>query len=250
MVLPFRVLEINDQPDSFELFKEFYDSVYVSEFPDPDERESLTNIFEYLSRKRTGWYGANNYHVLLATVEDRPVGCTIADYLVEPDAATLEFLTVSPPWRRCGIGKALRSRMENLLADDAKRANKHLDYVVAEMNDPRRTDLAADNMDPVERALLWHHWGYRVIDFDYIQPALSPMQAPVRTLRLIVRIRAALDQDRIPAARLLSIVANYLRWAMRIDQPEQAPEFQEMVRSLLGGRQVAVLNLATYAKPG
>ena len=245
---PFRVIEVNDQADSLELFKDFYDSVYVSEFPDPDERESLTNICEYLGRKRAGWYGANNYHVLVATVEGgRPVGCAIADYLAEPDAATLEFLTVSPSWRRCGIGRALRSRMENLLADDAERTNKRLDYIVAEMNDPRRTDPAADNMDPVERTLLWHRWGYRLIDFDYVQPALSPTQAPVRTLRLIVRIRTDLDQDRIQAARLLSIVANYLRWAMRIDAPQHAPEFQEMVRSLSGVRQVAVRNLAAYA---
>jgi GNAT superfamily N-acetyltransferase len=250
IVTQFKLIEIEDRPTDLRLFSDFYADIYIPEFPNANERESLENMHDYLRLKRTDWYGANNYHILVATVAGRPVGCIIADYLAESNSGVIEFLTVAPPWRHGGIGRALRIEIEKLLAADAGRTCGALDYVAAEMNDPFRTDLTTDNMDPVARALLWHSWGYRVIDFDYVQPALSPTQKPVCTLRLILRIREGLDRERIAAERLREILASYMRWAMRIEQADQASEFQVMARSLATCGDVAVCDLATYVARG
>jgi hypothetical protein len=86
---PFTLTEIEDRPADLYLFSDFYAEVYVPEFPDANERESLENMRDYLRRKRDGWYGANNYHILVATVLGRPVGCAIADYLAESNTGAV-----------------------------------------------------------------------------------------------------------------------------------------------------------------
>jgi GNAT superfamily N-acetyltransferase len=244
----FTLEEVEDRPADLRLLHDFYAKIYVPEFPDANERESLENMCEYLRRKRLGWYGANNYHILIAKVDGQPVGCAIADYLAEANAGAIEFLTVAPPWRGRRIGSELRNRTEFLLAADSARTGAALDYIVAEMNDPFRTPPGTDNMDPVARALFWHRWGYRIIDFPYVQPALSPGQLPVETLCLIVHIRDRLPQERIPVPRLLAIIAAYMKWAMRIEQPIQTHELQEMARRLAEVKDVAVDDLADYAE--
>ncbi|HYS41205.1 MAG TPA: hypothetical protein VEO01_36790, partial [Pseudonocardiaceae bacterium] len=73
--------DLTDSTDDIATLTRFYETLYVGEFPDPDERESLANMIDYLGRRARGWYGRNNYHVLLATGADgRPVGASIVDY--------------------------------------------------------------------------------------------------------------------------------------------------------------------------
>ena len=69
--------------------------------------------------------------------------------------------------------------VEGLFVADAQRAQgKHPRGIVAEMNDPFRTSLLDDSMDPFDRALLLHGWGFRLLDLPYVQP-LSALQGPV-----------------------------------------------------------------------
>jgi GNAT superfamily N-acetyltransferase len=239
-----RLVEIGSDPVDQALFRAFYFDVYVREFPDENERESLDNMLEYLHKKQAGWYGANNYHILVAVAGGRPVGCAIADYLAEPNAGVIEFLAVVAEARGRGYGQALHRGIERLLVADAGNA---LDYIVAEMNDPFRTNPASDNMDPFQRAMIWHRWGYRVIDFAYVQPALSETQEAVGNLRLILRVRDGMDRDWIAADRLLGIIAGYMRWAMRVEHPEQNREFAGMARLLASRDRVPVHDLLAYA---
>ena len=241
---PVRLIEIGLNPDELALFRAFYADVYVREFPDENERESLDNMLEYLHKKQAGWYGANNYHILMAVMGGQPVGCAIADYLAGPNTGIIEFLAVGTEMRGQGYGQALHRGIERLLAADAAIA---LDYIAAEMNDPFRTDPASDNMDPFQRAMIWHRWGYRVIDFAYVQPALSDTQDAVGNLCLILRVRDGMDQDWIATDRLLGIIAGYMRWAMRIEHPEQNSEFADMARRLANQDRVRLRDLAAYA---
>ena len=87
-----------------ELLEHFYHECFVPEFPNPNERETLEDIKEYLHRKETGWYGKNNYHVVVMLDGDMPIGGSISDYLVEPNAGVIEYLVVSPDHRGTGLG--------------------------------------------------------------------------------------------------------------------------------------------------
>lgn len=215
------------------LLSVFYHEVYVRGFPDPDERESLENMQGYLQLKSQGWYGANNYHILLALQDGRPIACSISDYLAEANAGVIEFLLVDPAHRGQGLGRQLHDATEHLLQSDAHRDSPAgLSCIAIEVNDPFRISAVDDNMDPVARMRLWGRWGYGVLGFDYVQPALSADQAPVTYLRLGAKPLSVQPEFGMPATLVRQIVVGYLRWAMRIDDPEDNPTFQSMANEL------------------
>jgi GNAT superfamily N-acetyltransferase len=244
-VITFR--ELADEPPDLAVLQAFYDTLYVTEFPDPDERESLANMADYLRRKKQGWYGRNSYHIVLGLAGDDVVAASVCDYLAESNTGVIEFLLVAPAGRGGGTGRRLLAHTESLLDEDAHRAHgRPLDGVLAEMNDPLATSARTDNLDPVTRALIWHRWGYRGLDFAYVQPALSPDQEPVTNLILICKPLRPDWSTTVPAPVVATTVHEYLRWAMRIDDPDDSVEFQVMADTLARTDQVTQLPLDRY----
>lgn len=225
----------------------FYSSLYVAAFPDPDERESLSNMKRYLALKESGFYGRNNYHIVLVERGGELLGGIVSDYLAEPNTGVIEFLFISPKFRGLGFGKALLEQAEHLFRIDARmRTARPLKAVVAEMNDPFRRPSTPDNMDPFERALIWAGWGFGKLELPYVQPALSRNQAPGRGLVLLAKLARSSPTASVRAPWVQSVVGEYMRWAMRIPTPERNPEFQEMARWLSTRRRVAITPLARY----
>ena len=60
-------VELTHSREDKKLLRYFYEELYVPEFSDADERESLENMEQYLELKAQGWYGKNNYHIIIAT---------------------------------------------------------------------------------------------------------------------------------------------------------------------------------------
>jgi GNAT superfamily N-acetyltransferase len=239
--------EISHAPEDAALLRRFYDSVYVPDFPNPDERESLPNMLQYLQRKADGWYGANNYHILLGCLGGEPVAGSITDYLAEPNAGVGEFIAVAPTCRQSGVGRELVARTEALLAADAQRAHgRDLDCIVAEMNDPFKLDPSEDSLDPFLRAAIWDRFGFRKLDFPYLQPALSAEQSPVSGLFLIAKTFRPDYAAGLPSEIVKSVLRGYLRWAMRIDDPEHCAEYQQMVAHIDRRPLIPLLSLAAY----
>lgn len=241
------LVEISSSIGSQTILKRFYTEVYEHEFPDPDERESLENMANYLRLKAEGWFGSNNYHILLIMQDDQPIAGSITDYLAEANTGVIEFLLVAPECRGRGIAKQLLEFTEATLKKDAKNSlGRDLDLIVGEMNDPFKSGNVQDNLDPFVRALIWHNWGYQKLDFPYVQPALSTDQIPVYHLLLMGKIINVDYAKGIPAHLIKCIVHEYLRWAMRIEDPELCLEYQQMSRYLNNVDTVSITPLANY----
>lgn len=218
------------------LLERFYESLYVPEFPHPDERESLDNMLGYLRKREAGWFGKNDYQILLVLEGETPIAGVIGDYLEAPDVAVVEFLVVSSERRGRGLGRKLLVAFEDAMKASARKAGQNLFAVVAEMNDPYRWTPHVDNLDPFTRAAIWHSWGFGRVDFPYVQAALSAGQRPVTTLMLIAKLfgqtSPASAGTTIDPRTVKLIVHEYMRWAMRVDEPGHNPEFLEMARFL------------------
>ncbi len=244
-VLTFR--ELTADASDLAILRTFYDTLYVAEFPDPDERETLANMADYLRRKDEGWYGRNSYHIVLGFSGGEIVAASVSDYLAEPNTGVVEFIVVAPAGRGSGVGGRLLAHTEALFDQDAWRAHgRPVDAVLAEMNDPFATSALTDNLDPVARALIWHRWGFGGLDFPYVQPALSADQEPVTNLILICKPCRPDWASTVPAGAVVASVHEYLRWAMRIDEPGEAPEFRRMADVLGGTDRVGLLALDRY----
>jgi GNAT superfamily N-acetyltransferase len=225
----------------------FYDDLYVPEFPDRDERESLENIQEYLRRKSAGWYGRNNYHVVLAVDGPRILGGVIFDFLADADAGVLEFLVVARAARRHGLGRALLGEAERLLAADGRATiGRPPRWVLAEMNDPFWPERVIDTLDPFDRAAIWGRWGFHRLRFPYVQPALDPDKSPVHHLMLSVKFLTSGTHDTMPSGAVITALREYVRWAMRIDVPEASAEYRAMAAHLEAMSVVDTIPLAAY----
>ena len=239
--------ELTRAPADLAALAEFYAGLYTAEFPDPDERESLDNMARYLERKADGWYEANNYHIVLALSGGSVVAASVSDYLFAPNAGVIEFLLVSPSARGGGLGRAVLDHTESLLRQDARRQGRRgLHGIVAEMNDPRLVSPSVDNLDPVTRAKVWHSWGYRGLDFPYVQPALSAEQSPVEELIMICKSLHDEWAGSLAPDVVESVVHEYLRWAMRVHRPDDNPQFRTMAAFLARQERVPVLPLDRY----
>lgn len=240
--------ELAYEPTDLAALRAFYAALYVASFPDADERESLDNMGDYLRRKASGWYGSNNYHIVLGLSDGAVVAASICDYLAEPNVGVIEFLLVSPAARGGGMGRRLLDHTEALLDQDARRGRgRPLDCVLAEMNDPLAESASADNFDPVARALIWHGWGFRRLAFPYVQPALSVRQSAVTNLLLICRPLREGWSAGVPSQVVVGAVHEYMRWAMRIELPDHNVEFREMVQVLTQTDSIDLQSLDGYA---
>ncbi len=242
--------ELTASPPDVATLERFYRTVYVQEFPDADERESFENMAQYLAHKAAGWYQDNAYHILLYLDGDEPVAGVIVDYLAGANVGVIEFLVVSPAFRRAGLGSALLTWAERTLREDSRRAARDgWAFLLAEMNDPFKS-IATDSMDPFERALVWHRWGFQKARFPYVQPSLSPHQEPVRTLLLMCKPADSSVTRAVPSPTLRDAVYGYARWAMRIDDPDHNAECREMARHLAVRDAIGLQSLAAYAGAG
>lgn len=216
------------------LLEQAYRELFVPEFPNPDERESLENMKRYLHAKKRGWYRSNNYHIHLLMHGEQPIGMSVSDYLYSPNVGVIEFLVIDSTWGRKGLGKYLLDITEERLRDDALESSRRepLEWIVAEMDDPFRSMEDRLRINPFARAVIWDKWGYSKMDFEYVQPALSKQQSAVENLMLIAKSCKTPESPAIKSSQLAAVLHEYMYWAMRIENPKENDQFQKMAAEI------------------
>ncbi|MGE5632760.1 MAG: GNAT family N-acetyltransferase [Caulobacteraceae bacterium] len=215
---------------SVALLGEYYASIYIDSFP-KDERESLDNIIDYLNKKENGWYGKNNYHVILAIGSGVIVGGLICDYFERSNCGVIEFIAVKKECRSEGIGTRLYQKAIELLRKDARNNKKNnIDYIFCEIE---KAD-ADSNKDAIKYLWFWNKMGYRKILFNYIQPALSDGKENVNNLDLIaLQLNENIKSHKgIEATTIKSFLLDYARYAMRIEEPEKNITISRMIEEI------------------
>lgn len=230
------------------LLSEFHHGLYTREFPDPDERESLANMENYLRLKEQGWYGRNNYHILLAEDESGSiVAGIIADFLAKPNCGIIEFIVIDPVLRGQGLGRQLLTEITACFQADAIRAgNSALDGICGEVNDPYRRCDVNDHLDGFARLATWNRYGFSLLDFPYVQPSLGEGQDAVNGLGLMFKPCCEDYQKAVPAPLVESIIREFQIWAMRIEKPDEEPEFSAMRDHLRGQDRIELLDMLEY----
>jgi GNAT superfamily N-acetyltransferase len=245
LVLSFRELTTSEEDRG--ILRRFYEETYRPAFPQPDEQEAVERLEGYLAFKARGGYGPNNYHILVALHRDRPVAGVIMDYLAEANAGIVEFIVTTPGWRRYRLGSRMLRWAERAAAADARRSlGRGLDLMLAELEDPFKFADDHAHPDPFDRLGIWDGWGFRKLDFPYVQPALSRAQRPVTHLLLAAKpINPAL-REHVPSRVVERAVHEYIRWAMMPLRPARSPEYKRMRRYLARRRAVPLLSLRAY----
>lgn len=232
--ITYREVDLKD-PKAISDLARFYAEIYLSCFPNPDERESFDNLLSYL-REAEG-QNEYRYRILLAKdSEDRILGGSIFDYFKRSNSAVIEFIAVKNDLQSGGIGSNIYRHVLALLGEDAVANGKTgVGHVFCEIDSPEYSTAAVKKY-----LFFWHKNHYRHIDFSYVQPALSANQAPVTGLWLTVA-KFADKESTVPAQLLLDVVYDYMKYCMHIDDPAADPAFIQMKKEVDAKSAVALL---------
>ncbi len=243
-----RFQHLDTRGDSLTQLSQFHDGLYTAEFPDADERESLENMENYLRLKGQGGYGKNNYHIILTLDDDENiVSGVVADYLAGPNVGLIEFIVTQPTLRGRGLGGSLLNEIISCFIQDAINAgHSGLAGICGEVNDPYRQCEVEEHLDGFARLRGWHRFGFRLLDFPYVQPPLSEHQHAVTGIALMFRSLRDDLATAMPASLVEQIIREFQIWAMRIPNPDEEPVFATMRDHLRTRSVIPQLDMLEY----
>ncbi len=212
------ILRATEQPDS-PLLPHFFDG-YDRAFVLPDEREEIAGFRTCLAINPASRHRFGRVHrEMVMVIDDAATGALLgganflATHMVDaaeghpPVAVALNYLFVETAARGRGLARQLKAAVGDL-ANRAVDAgpNAALPALFIEQNDPLRlsdADYAADSahagIDQVDRLAVWARMGAMLVDFPYVQPALSAEQESDDGLAYAVM---NMDGDRLSAGYL------------------------------------------------
>lgn len=173
-------------------FFEGYDRAFVL----PDEREELEGFEACLALNLTRRHAYGRTHCELVCVLEDETGVLLGgvNFLATaidrpgapPAAVALNYVYVEEAARGRGLLRQILAAVRTLaLTALALDPNGPAPAIFIEQNDPLRltaeeyaADTAHSGLDQVDRLAIWARVGARVVDFPYIQPALSADQQP------------------------------------------------------------------------
>jgi len=115
------------------------------------------------------------------------VGGGVCEYYPKSNCGLYTYTATSPSWQRRGVGGLIVKHVLNAIALEAKKAGKNeCDGIFLETNNPDLVNSEQDVMDPSLRHKVLQKLGFTILDFNYVQPALSEEQENCKTLLFAV----------------------------------------------------------------
>lgn len=237
-------VEVNiEDPNTINDLAVFYTSIYINEFKDPNERETLENMLASL-KDDAEEITKNRYHIILVkNLSGTIVGGAIFDYFHETNSGVIEFISVGSAYQSMGIGSFLYNTIYEKLNQDSKENNKiTLANIFCEIEDPH---TLAPNASKKYYAF-WKKYGFRKLDFKYIQPSLDESKSSVDTLWLLAYSLDQTDKSKLDLSpkTVSSVTHDYIKYAMRIEDPHQNPYYQKMHKEISSYDSINLLSLS------
>lgn len=257
------VVKGTERPDSpvLERFFTGYDRAFVL----PDEREELDGFRACLALNPASRHRFGRLHCELVLTVEGGDGALLggANFLAtridEPPpghprvAVALNYVFVESAARGRGLSRHILDAVARLanrsvgLPDDAGWPAMFI-----EQNDPLRmtdeayaTDTAHAGIDQVDRMRLWARLGARLVDFPYVQPALSSEQAADDGLAYaVIRFpRDAIDPGFLRAHFESFFGISVLKGGDPMADASAAPQLQMLAAMASRGETVAIVSM-------
>lgn len=194
-----------------QLLLEYEQRIFVSAFPDPDERESFVD--DIIPRIK----GSDNpllctFCVLATDDNSTIVGGLVADWYPKCEAMELIYIAVDPTKRESKIGGNLLNNGIELIKSALEQRKESLQAIFLEIDIPTTVLDAANSMDPIARLKVWDAWGAKRIPINYTQPPLSKGKQPVSNLMLMCLTGHGTDiEEFIPTELLKNFLTDFYK---------------------------------------
>ena len=123
------------------ILEKFYNELYIKEFPNVDEIDSLESIITQLKYSKE----IKNYHYycIISICENIIIGGIIGDYFGDCNSGLIEFIVINPKMRLMYLGSNLISLLIKLFNGDARKYNdnfENIEYCYLECDNPNKVD--------------------------------------------------------------------------------------------------------------
>ena len=170
MNLKFLQIDINNK-DTMEIFYKFYREIIVPNFDD-NECETIIQFENELKLEDDN----RKYYIIVILDDDtNTLGGIIFDYLADTNVGLIEYIVTDSKQKRKGIASASLKFMVNILNNEAKkRGCERIKFICGEVE--KQINGRED------KHYFWEKYGFKKLDFNYIQPALDSEKQPVEIM--------------------------------------------------------------------
>lgn len=227
MNLKFLQIDINNK-DTMEIFYKFYREIIVPNFDD-NECETIIQFENELKLEDDN----RKYYIIVILDDDtNTLGGIIFDYLADTNVGLIEYIVTDSKQKRKGIASASLKFMVNILNNEAKkRGCERIKFICGEVE--KQINGRED------KHYFWEKYGFKKLDFNYIQPALDSEKQPVEIMDFGIMTKipnAEFLEKGINTKDLINILYNYYG-----EQPNSEDTLSKMKKEIEGKGDVILL---------
>jgi hypothetical protein len=180
-MLSWRLLNSVRTPEDVRVFEAMYE-LYEASFPEDSERESKDLWKEVLNGNKHHGY---RLEFIVAEHGSEVAGAIAYEYYPASRCGLLTFVFVGSAYRQGGIARELTGRAHARLTSVS---GGKLRFLFAEAEDPVRVASGGirTSIDPELRLRILSRLGARVVNIQYVQPALGPGKRAAEHLMLLL----------------------------------------------------------------
>lgn len=217
-----------EKSNTMQQFSQFYNEILNLSL-DENQIETFSQLSDTLAKKKGNFFGKNSYHILLIQNQDSTtVGGIIYDYFFDSNVGLIEYIVTDPKFKKQGIATYAYNTACSLLNIESKKNGfDRINFVCCEVE--------KINSSKCENHYFWENFGFKKLNFDYIQPSLDEGKEIVRDMDFGIITQTPnipFEQSFIKKDILKSILHDYAYYTMRINKPEEEPFFIEMCNGL------------------
>lgn len=199
--MKFMQLDIQNE-NSIEKLKEFYKEVLIPNF-DVDELETYEQIIE---RARDFEEDGSYFIQVVLDENENVLGGIVYDYFKDTNSGFIEYIATNGRYRQKGVGSKLLEKATSEL-------NK-----IATSNGLERIDFLAGEVEKQingkqAKHYFWEKYGFKPLNFKYIQPPLDENKAPVEIMQFGIMTKAPnahFTGEGLSVNTLKSVVEDYI----------------------------------------
>eukprot|EP01113_Clastostelium_recurvatum_P024616 TRINITY_DN2938_c0_g1_i1.p1 TRINITY_DN2938_c0_g1~~TRINITY_DN2938_c0_g1_i1.p1 ORF type:complete len:1669 (+),score=425.84 TRINITY_DN2938_c0_g1_i1:1354-6360(+) len=199
---PWTLVDLWEDYDE-DLLMRFYKELMIPNFPIKHELEPYETLLQALSDESREDPDISDLHVVLAlrwpsdnismlATNKGPIieGGIIFEYFPSNNCGLLTYLTVHKNFKGQGLDKALVETALEVLNQNAKVAGylPGCNAIFLEVSSAEKATLQQDIADVRTRHAIYHEIGFRLLEFEYVSPPLSPSYPKLKHLLLTVYI--------------------------------------------------------------
>jgi hypothetical protein len=203
-----------------ELIQQF-SLIYEEAFPDENEREELSSIYNRLDANSTPFT-----FLIFDVIDNNVQGGLVVDVYTASEIAHLIYIVTNPKLRHQGVAKKLlKSYLPKVLEKINKQFSINIENVVFESNNPELTQI--DSFDAKLRLDIFRKLGAKHIPITYIQPPLEGRSERVDNLFLFVYTQ----HNYIDSQKLIKFIGQ-LYYGLGIHNYESDEDYITMIESI------------------